>query len=93
MAISSDDLARIGRMLHGSNWVVPLANDLRINPRSLQRMIAGDRPIPVGLGRDLVALIDAQRNEIARALGVENGPHDQSQAVQTSPQIVAGEQN
>jgi hypothetical protein len=63
-------------MLHGPDWVAQLAIDLKLNVRSLQRMLAGDRPFPDGLARDLVALIDARRNDIARSLGLETHPQD-----------------
>lgn len=66
-------LREIGRMLHGEEFVPALARDLKLNARSLQRMLAGERGIPPGLARECLALIDAKRAKIARKLGLADG--------------------
>lgn len=64
-------LREIGTLLHGPDFVPALAKDLRdMNPRNLQRMLAGDKEIPDGLRFELLELIDARREEIAEKLGL-----------------------
>ena len=70
--LTPDILAQAGRMLHGDEFVAPLARDLHLGERSLQRMLAGTRPIPEGIGAELLALIDAKRDAIAQAIQGEN---------------------
>jgi hypothetical protein len=68
MAVTPKLLAEIGRMLHGDEFVAALARDLKINPRNMGRMLAGERPIPAGVGVELLALIDSKRDQIARQI-------------------------
>lgn len=64
-------LREIGELLHGPDFVPALAKDLReMNPRNLQRMLAGDKEIPEGLKFELLELVDARREVIAEKLGL-----------------------
>lgn len=56
-------LRRAGEGLYGPNWYSALAQDLRINRRTLQRWAAGDaRDAPPTLRRALARLVAARQD-------------------------------
>ena len=57
-----ETLRELGHLLYGRNFVAPLARDLGVNPRNLQRMLAGTKPIPENIPLELVPLV---RNRVA----------------------------
>lgn len=74
MSIHPDAIRRVGRALYGENFVGPLARDLGVAERSLQRVLSGTREAPAGWARELLALHIAQGENFARMLGLLNGP-------------------
>ena len=69
-----DLLARVGVTLFGAEWVSPLARELGVALRTVQRWAAGDVPVPPGvLDRDLPALVrrlgPARLAELERSAG------------------------
>jgi|GEM_PF-1543762 hypothetical protein len=63
-------LRRSGEALYGERWQAPLARDLGVALRTVQRWTAGDHPIPPGVWRDLCALLTARADDIAALLRV-----------------------
>jgi hypothetical protein len=68
-------LIRAGKALYGAKWQNPLARGLGIDLRSIQRWVAGDRYLSLGVLRQLVehcrersAEIEKARDEIAQRL-------------------------
>lgn len=53
-------LAHIGALIYGGQWAAPMARDLGISVRAVDRWRAGTAPVPVGIWSDL--------DRIARAL-------------------------
>lgn len=74
MAITPELIREIGRLLHGEEFVAQLGRELGMNQRNFERMLAGTRPIPDGVARELLALIDVRRNQIAQKLGLADDP-------------------
>jgi hypothetical protein len=66
----TDILRRSGEALHGERWQAPLARDLGVALRTLQRWTAGDNPIPPGVWPDLCKLLAARADNIAELLRV-----------------------
>jgi len=56
-------LAAIGEALYGERWKTELANDLKIDDRSLRRWIQTSE-IPPGVWRELAELLEARRADI-----------------------------
>lgn len=54
--MTPSDLAACGVYLHGSGWQQPLARDLGVERRTIQRWIKGEFKIPHGAADDLVIL-------------------------------------
>jgi hypothetical protein len=70
-------LIRAGKALYGPNWQSPLARGLGINLRNIQRWVAGDRHLSLGVLHQLVehcgertAEIEKARGEIAQRLAL-----------------------
>ena len=58
-------LKQIGRQLYGENFYEPLAVDLAVSLRSLQRWCSGARPVP-DLESELAALCHERARELAK---------------------------
>lgn len=58
-------LRRVGEALHGERWQSPLARDLGVAVRTVQRWAAGDSPIPPGLWSDLCRVLVGRAGAIA----------------------------
>lgn len=56
--ITPDLLRRAGRALYGNHWKAPLADDLEINLRTIERWESGSQEIPPGVAQDLAQIID-----------------------------------
>jgi hypothetical protein len=72
-------LHRCGAALYGERWQSPLARDLGVAIRTVQRWEAGDRAVPSGIWPELYRLLGARADEIAalrRALADEFGGAD-----------------
>jgi len=76
--IPPDVIREVGRTLHGEDFLRPLAADLGMNTRNLQRILAGTLQHKPTLGHDLLKLVDDKRARLAAALGVADGSQDQS---------------
>jgi hypothetical protein len=55
-AARADELARIGEALFGPSWQTPLAAELGVAVRTVQRWASGERSPSEGVWRDLAAL-------------------------------------
>jgi hypothetical protein len=60
-----DMLRRIGEALYGEHWQSPLARDLAVAVRTVQRWAAGSRAIPASLWPQAECLLAARAREIA----------------------------
>jgi hypothetical protein len=58
-------LRRIGEALYGEHWQSPLARDLAVAVRTMQRWAAGSRAIPSSLWPQAERLLGARACEIA----------------------------
>lgn len=56
-------LEEVGKVLYGEQWQSALARDLEVQPRTVQRWLAGDRDVP-DLGAELRALIQRRRRQL-----------------------------
>jgi hypothetical protein len=65
-----DFLRRSGAALYGERWQAPLARDLGVALRTVQRWTAGDNPIPPGVWLDLCELLTARAHDIAELLRI-----------------------
>jgi len=54
--MTPDLLRAAGEALYGASWRAPLARDLCVSDRTIQRWIRGDHPIPDGLDLSLATL-------------------------------------
>ena len=59
-------LEAVGMAFYGENWKNRLADDLNIRERALQRWLPGHAPIPEGVWRDLLNLVDKRVADLAR---------------------------
>jgi hypothetical protein len=66
--MTQDDLREIGRSLYGEDWQTPLALALGVNPRTVRKWFAGDRPITRPTELAIRSLIDRAPETIARIL-------------------------
>jgi hypothetical protein len=62
--MSLDDLAEAAEALYGAGWQTPLARDLKVALRTVQRWAAGD-VAPPDLRRELAALCRARSRQLA----------------------------
>lgn len=62
--ISPDELERVGRLLYGEMWQAAMARSLKMGRRSIVYMMTGERGIHEGIVRDILALVDEQREEM-----------------------------
>lgn len=53
-------LRRIGAALYGEPFQSRLADELEVSPRTMRRWLAGDMPVPPGVGRELYRLVRAR---------------------------------
>lgn len=53
----ADRLARYAAELYGAQWQTPLASDLDVAVRTIQRWAAGQQPVPAGVWPDLAGLL------------------------------------
>lgn len=61
-----DLLRRVAEALYGSQWHGDLARALDVNMRTVQRWSAGEYLPPPGIWLELVDLMKARREELAR---------------------------
>jgi hypothetical protein len=59
-------LERAGRLLHGPSWQTPLAADLGVALRTVQRWASGASALPSGIWADLRKLLLQRSQEAAR---------------------------
>lgn len=56
-AITPELLALCGQALYGARWQTEIARDLQVDDRTVRRWLSGERSIPPGLRRELLALL------------------------------------
>lgn len=61
-----ETLGEVGRALYGEAWQSPLARDLDVNLRTLQRWAAGDFQIPEGIWAEIAPLCKARSAALAK---------------------------
>lgn len=67
-------LTRCAVELYGAQWQTPLAADLDVAVRTVQRWAAGQQPVPAGVWPDLVELLQAKAPRcLALAVEIERG--------------------
>lgn len=63
-ALTPDDLAEVGRALFGARWQTDMAEALKLGDSArIRQFLRGDRPVPQGIRRELVALLRARAGE------------------------------
>lgn len=62
-------LARAGQLLYGERWQSDLARALGIGDRRVRQWLAGDRPIPEGIWRDIAELLRVRIEDAAKLMG------------------------
>lgn len=73
MTITANVLFHVGRTLYGNDCAAPLADALRINLRSMQRMLKQEDLIPQSLVPELLALLRARVDVIQEAILASSG--------------------
>lgn len=58
-----DRLDRAGRLLYGAQWQTPMAEDLGVALRTVQRWATGAIAPPAGIWRDLKPLLERHGKE------------------------------
>ncbi|MEC9346040.1 MAG: transcriptional regulator [Pseudomonadota bacterium] len=59
--MTPDTLQRVGECLYGERWQSDLARLLGLDSRRVRQWMAGERPIPPGIRRELIEALDHQR--------------------------------
>jgi transcriptional regulator with XRE-family HTH domain len=62
------ELASLGARAYGTNWQSPLARALGVNPRTVRKLVSGERPVSPRMERLVVALLGAPKTTHATAL-------------------------
>ena len=63
--MKGEDLRRAGIFLFGlSNWADGVAGLLKVNPRTVERAAAGQRPIPAGWLPEIADALEDRANEM-----------------------------
>ena len=68
MNLEPADLESAGRALYGNEWQSKLAHALRIDPRRIRQWMAEERKPAPGITRDVIALLEANKVELATVL-------------------------
>ena len=68
MNLEPADLESAGRALYGSEWQSKLAHALNIDSRRIRQWMAGEREPAPGITRDIIALLEANKVELAATL-------------------------
>lgn len=63
--MSDQDLLRAaGELLYGAEWQSPLARDLEVAVRTLQRWAGGRYQLPASVWADIAALLEKRADEL-----------------------------
>lgn len=62
------DMKIAGEALYGHEWQSKLAHALNVDPRRVRQWMAGERKPQPGVMQDIIALLEANRTEVAAAL-------------------------
>lgn len=73
MPRSPETMARVGMMLYGPHWKLPLADVLDVSTVTMNRWANGKRPIPDTVWKELRSLCTIRGMELAQ-LAVECAP-------------------
>jgi len=63
--ITPELLREAGEALYGPRWKKDLASDLAVNERTIRRWSAGEWPVPDGLAKKILELIEIQALAVA----------------------------
>ncbi len=74
--MTPDELADIGRALYGERWQTALAADLGVADRTMRRWVSEESAIPLGIVRDVRALLVARLQEIGGMIGFAVNPRE-----------------
>lgn len=61
---------RAGAALYGEHFVAPLAVALGVEKNTVGKWVAGKSPVPVGIWREVAALLTLRKAEVSKVLEV-----------------------
>lgn len=64
--MNKEILKASGEALYGENWVSPLANDLNINRKTIQRYNSGEIPVNPKIKADIAELLSIREHKIKK---------------------------
>ena len=64
------DMKTAGEALYGYEWQSKLAHALGVDPRRVRQWMSGERKPQPGVMQDIIALLEANKAEVAEALKV-----------------------
>lgn len=66
--MTPEELESIGKALYGSGYKIQLAEFLGVDRRRINHWLDGDRPIPVGITRELFENAKSREIEVLQAI-------------------------
>lgn len=66
--MTPEQLENIGKALYGSGYKIQLAEFLGVDRRRINHWLDGDRPIPAGITKELLANAKSRENEVREAI-------------------------
>ena len=64
--MTPDTLKAVGEALFGKLWLSGLVRHLDVSERTVRHWLAGETPIPPGVSRDVIAIIDHHVEKLGR---------------------------
>ena len=87
--MKKENLQLAGELLHGNEWVSPLAADLTINRKTIQRYNNGENAINQNLAPEIVALLTVKKAAIDNAINAIQKDYYIDEKVDLSQAFVA----
>lgn len=78
--LNLESLIESGKALHGANWVTPLARDLNINRKTIQRYVNGELKQLGKFDADLASLLYVRNRKIEKLLLILDEAHSAKDA-------------
>lgn len=78
--LNVENLIKCGEALYGANWVSPLARDLNINRKTIQRYVNGELKLLGKIDSDLANLLYVRNRKIAKLLLIIDESHSAKDA-------------
>lgn len=66
--MTAKQLEQAGRALYGEDWKPSFRQQFGLNERTLRHMLAGDQAVPDGLAFDIAATLEAEIQNLQRAM-------------------------